>query len=100
MTSRQSNWFVYVLRCADDSLYTGISTDISRRIQEHQGEGTADRGAKYLKGRLPVTLVFQCAAEDRSAASKLEYRIKKLNRQEKEALIRGDWDIGKLVESE
>ena len=91
-----SAWFVYVLRCGDGTLYTGISTDVERRIREH--EGIADKGAKYLKGRAPLSLAFQYAVADRSTASKLEYRIKRLSRDEKEALIGGDFELHKLLE--
>jgi putative endonuclease len=74
-----------MLRCADDSLYTGIATDVERRVSEHVG---GSRGAKYLKGRLPVTLVFRHEVEDRSVAQRLEARIKRLAKSEKERLIR------------
>jgi len=74
-----------MLRCADDSLYTGIATDVERRVSEHVGGA---RGAKYLKGRLPVSLVFRHDVEDRSVAQRLEYRIKRLTKSDKERLIR------------
>ena len=86
-----------MLRCADDSLYTGIATDVERRVSEHAG-GT--RGAKYLKGRLPVTLVFRCEVGDRSIAQRLEYRIKRLAKTDKERLIRRPGLLGELVPSE
>ncbi len=81
-----SDWFVYILRCADDSLYTGITTDVERRIKEHNGE-IAKAGAKCTRARRPVTLVYQESAADRSAASKREMAIKSLTRQQKLALI-------------
>ena len=78
-------WRVYIVRCADDSLYTGIARDLDRRIAEHNADNGP--GASYTRSRRPVTLVYQEAAADRSAASKREYRIKQLSRAEKLALI-------------
>lgn len=78
-------WQVYIVRCADDSLYTGIARDLERRIAEHNADN--GQGASYTRSRRPVTLVYQEAAADRSAASKREYRIKQLSRAEKLALI-------------
>ncbi len=94
---RNGSWFVYILHCADGTLYTGITTDIERRIREHEGRGGS--GAKYLKGRSPLTLAFHHAVPDRSVASKLEYRIKSLSRVEKQLLIKGDLAVQKLLET-
>ena len=80
-----ATWFVYILRCADDSFYTGIATDVARRMEEHQSK--SPKGAKYTRGRSPLTLVFQQEFGTRSAASKEELRIKSLNRKQKLALI-------------
>lgn len=80
------NYHLYILRCSDGSLYTGIATDVSRRVAEHEA-GT--RGAKYLRGRLPVELVYQCDAGDRGTALSLEYRVKRMTRPMKEELIAG-----------
>jgi putative endonuclease len=77
---------VYIVRCADDTYYTGIAADVTRRIVEHE---SSPRGAKYLKGRGPLQLVYAEAVGDRSRASQLEYRIKQLDRSDKEALISG-----------
>lgn len=77
---------VYILRCADNSYYTGIAADVDRRIAEHEN---SPRGAKYLKGRGPLTLVFSETVGSRSIASRIEHRIKKLSRVEKENLIDG-----------
>jgi len=78
-------YFVYMVRCADDTLYTGITTDLERRTQEHNGP---DKGAKYTRVRQPVTLVYHEAHPDRSTASKREYHIKKqMSRAEKLQLI-------------
>ena len=73
-------YFVYILQCADDSLYTGITTDLDRRIKEHND---SKLGAKYTKVRRPVKLVYSKEFTDRSEASKEESRIKKLSRQQK-----------------
>jgi len=77
---------VYILHCGDGSYYTGIALDVDRRIEEHQ---CSSRGAKYLKGRGPLSLVFSAIVGDRSAVSRAEYRIKKLDRGQKQALIDG-----------
>ena len=75
---------VYILRCADNSYYTGIAADVDRRIAEHEN---SPRGAKYLKGRGPLTLVYSETVGNRSIASRVEHRIKKLSRSDKEELI-------------
>ena len=77
-------WFVYLLRCADGSLYTGISNDVPRRLEQHNA-GTASR---YTRTRLPVALAYKEAQASRSLALKREFAIKALSRQEKESLIR------------
>jgi putative endonuclease len=71
---------VYLVRCRDGSLYTGIATDVSRRITEHENGA---KGAKYLRGRGPLKLVYQQEIGDRSLASKVESRVKRLSRSEK-----------------
>ncbi|HLT64467.1 MAG TPA: GIY-YIG nuclease family protein [Pseudohongiella sp.] len=93
-----AGWHVYMLRCADDTLYTGIATDVKRRFNEHQSQGK--RCARYLRGRAPLSLVFTCEAADRSSASQLEYRIKQLSRADKLALISGRLQVVDLVEVE
>lgn len=80
-----SNWYVYFLRCSDNSLYAGITTDLERRLFEHNNSNTL--GAKYTRVRRPVTLVYSEAHVDRKAASKREYQLKKLKKSDKEALI-------------
>lgn len=76
-------WYVYIVRCVDTSLYTGITTDVKRRVQKHN-KGI---GAKYTKMRRPVTLVYQETAKNRSAALKREWAIKHLSKQEKYVTI-------------
>ena len=78
------SYFIYILKCSDDTLYTGITTDIERRVDEHNN---SVKGAKYTKLRRPVELVYSEKSEDRSSASKREYVIKKLTRKEKLELI-------------
>ena len=78
-------YYVYIVCCADDTLYTGIATDLERRIEEHN---SSDKGAKYTRARRPVSLVYSEEYADRSSASKREYEIKKkMSRVEKLALI-------------
>lgn len=84
---------VYILRCGDGSYYTGIATDVERRMAEHEG---SPRGAKYLRGRGPLTVVFSEAVGDRSMASRLEFHVKQLDRAGKEALIDGTANLPKL----
>jgi len=77
-------WTVYILRCADDSLYAGITNNVRRRVEEHN---TSARGASYTRGRRPVVLVFTHEVEDRSAACRLEAWIKAQPRKTKESII-------------
>lgn len=78
------SYFVYILQCSDESFYTGITTDIQRRVQEHN---SSEKGAKYTSLRRPVKLVYSEKSEDRSSASKREYQIKKLTRIKKMELV-------------
>ncbi len=80
-------YYVYMVKCADETLYTGISTEVERRIEEHN---SSDKGSKYTRVRRPVSLVYSEKHSDRSAASKREYEIKKkMSRAEKLKLIEG-----------
>lgn len=83
-----ANWFVYILRCADKTLYTGVTTDPLRRIAEHNGVGAKGKGAKYTKARRPVVLVYQEAAADRSSAQIKEADVRRKSRIEKEKLVK------------
>lgn len=80
-----NSWYVYLLRCSDCSLYTGITTDITRRLKEHNHSNKL--GAKYTRVRRPVSLVYKEEHASRSAASKREYQLKQLTKQQKERLI-------------
>ena len=85
MSEASDSWVVYILRCADSTLYTGVTTDSKRRLKEHNHN---DRlGAKYTRTRRPVSLVYQESCNDRSSACKREAAIKKLSRRAKQALI-------------
>lgn len=77
-------WSVYILKCADTSLYTGVTTDTKRRVKEHN---SGKLGAKYTRARRPVELLYSEDCEDRSEACKREAAIKKLSRQQKLILI-------------
>ncbi len=79
-----SSWFVYMVQCVDDTLYTGITTDLMRRLAEHN---MSIKGAKYTRARRPVSLVYSECYRSRSEASKREAGIKKLNVTKKRALI-------------
>lgn len=76
-------WFVYIVCCSDGSLYTGITTDLERRIAEHNSERG---GARYTRSRRPVRLVYRETAESRSGAARREYRIKRMPLSEKKKL--------------
>jgi putative endonuclease len=78
-------WNVYVVRCADGSLYTGIAMDVVRRVAEHNTNDVL--AARYTRSRRPVQLVYEEPCENRSAAAKREYEIKQLNKQAKEWLV-------------
>jgi putative endonuclease len=77
-------YHTYILQCSDDTLYSGITTDLERRVEEHNG---SKLGARYTSMRRPVKLVYSREFENRSEASKEEYRIKHLTREEKLKLI-------------
>lgn len=77
-------WHVYVLRCADGSLYCGVTTDLERRLQEHNA---SPRGAKYTRSRRPVALVASAQFDSKSAAFRAEYLFKSLRRAEKVSLL-------------
>ena len=77
-------WYVYMIRASDDSLYTGVTTDVQRRFDEHCG---TDRGARFFRGRKPIEVVYTENHPDRSSALRRESEIKKLSRNEKIELI-------------
>lgn len=87
------DWYVYMVRCRDGSLYTGIATDVERRFTEHQD----NRGAKYLRGRGPLALVFKQRIGQRGQALKVEQNIKRLPRHVKERLIQTGTGLEELL---
>jgi putative endonuclease len=82
-----STWYMYVVKCADETLYTGITTDVSRRVHEHNHSA---QGARYTRARRPVELVGVWAYADRSEAASSEYAFKDLDRSEKVEMLRDD----------
>jgi putative endonuclease len=89
------DWYLYIVRCDDGSLYTGISTDVARRLLEHQRGGT--RASRYLRTRLPINLVFAQCIGDRSTALRAEWAIKRLEKNQKEAIARGDLALADVL---
>lgn len=83
------NWFVYMIRSDDGSLYTGVTTDVERRFSEHAGN---TRGARFFNGRKPVEIVYTESGHTRSSACQREAEIKKLNRSEKVELAASGGD--------
>lgn len=79
----EGKWFVYILRCADDTLYTGITNHLQRRLNAHNS-GTA---SKYTRSRRPVAMVYQEEVDTKSEALRRELQIKAMSRQNKEALL-------------
>lgn len=93
MSDKASIWFLYIIRTAIQTLYTGITTDVTRRLHQHQN----NKGAKHLKGHKNLTLVYQTKVGDRSTALKLEYKIKQLSKQQKEKLVEQNPELSILL---
>ncbi len=87
-------WSLYLIRTADNSLYTGITTDVARRFIQHQ----SGKGAKALRGKGELTLAFSAPVGERSLALRMEYRIKQLTKRQKERLVAGDGIFEALLE--
>ena len=79
----EATWYLYILRCGDGTLYTGITTDVEKRLEQHR----TGKGAKYTRGRSPLELVYRECCGDHSAALKREIAVKKLSRSQKERLL-------------
>jgi len=91
-----AQWSVYIVRCSDGALYTGIATDVNRRIAEHaQNKG---KGAKYLRGKGPLRLVFVRAIGSKDLALRVESQIKNLPKVQKEELIEQEVMVNQMVE--
>ena len=89
-------WHIYILQCRDKTFYTGITTNLKRRVKEHN---TSNLGAKYTKGRRPVKLVYSSRKKNKSSALKEEYRIKKLSRSEKIGIIENYFEFLNNIKS-
>lgn len=89
MPGKDAEWYLYMVRCRDGNLYTGIATDIDRRLADHQ----SGKGAKYLRGRSPLKLAFKTKIGSRSLALKAEQLIKKLPKCEKERMVESGMDL-------
>jgi putative endonuclease len=85
LNSAEVLWFVYILKCSDDTLYTGITIDLNRRVDEHN---SSPKGAKYTRIRRPLELLYFEEVKDKSSASKREIEIKKLSRAQKLELVK------------
>ena len=96
-----NNWWVYIIQCRNKSLYTGITTDVSRRLSEHAGleRGGKNKGAKALRGKRPLVLEYSCEIGDRSEASKIEYQVKNLSKNDKEELVAGKIELYCLLQT-
>lgn len=94
--SKNKDWSVYVLRCADGSLYTGIALDVAQRVAAHADSTT---GAKYLRGRGPLRLEFQHIAGDRASATAIECKIKRWPKSKKERMVSAPADFRLVVDS-
>ena len=92
-----SQWSLYLIRTAQASLYTGVTTDVQRRFAEHENKDKKNKGAKALRGKGPLRLVFKIVVGNRSDALKLEYRVKQLSRTDKQGLIIGTSNLEELI---
>jgi len=89
-----NNWFLYLIRCRNGRLYTGITTDVERRFGEH--ESGDKKGSKYLRGKTPLTLVLKKRVGDKSMALKIEAKVKKMPKTKKELLVDGKIKIREI----
>ena len=89
-----NNWFLYLIRCRHGRLYTGITTDVLRRFEEHKSHDK--KGSKYLRGKSPLKLVMKKRIGDKSLALKIEAKVKKLSKAKKELLVDGKIKIGDI----
>ena len=85
--NKVNNWFLYLIRCKHGRLYTGITTDVERRFEEHKSSNK--KGSKYLRGKVPLKLVMKKKIGNKSLALKIEAKVKKLSKVEKELLVDG-----------
>ena len=92
-----AQWSLYLIRTAQASLYTGVTTDVQRRFAEHENRDKKNKGAKALRGKGPLKLVFKIVVGNRSDALKLEYKVKKLSRTDKQQLISRTSKLEELI---
>jgi|TARA_B110000495_G_C22765878_1_gene448305 putative endonuclease len=93
----EAQWSLYLIRTAQASLYTGVTTDVQRRFAEHENRDKKNKGAKALRGKGPLKLVFKIVVGNRSDALKLEYKVKKLSRTDKQRLISRTSKLEELI---
>jgi len=89
-------WYLYLIRCKDNSLYTGITTDVRRRVKEHQGNDR--KGSKYLRGKGPLKLVLKKKIGNKSLTSKVEAKVKNLPKDKKEMFVKGKINIKEIID--
>jgi putative endonuclease len=94
---KKTDWHIYLIRCGDGSLYTGISTDVERRFVQHQTPGRG--GSKYLRGRGPLVLAFQTKIGSYSLALKVERKVKNLPKDEKEEIILNNEYLDEIIQN-
>ena len=92
--NKMNNWFLYLIRCKHGQLYTGITTDVERRFEEHKSSNK--KGSKYLRGKSPLKLVMKKRIGNKSLALKIEAEVKKLSKAKKELLVDGKIKIGDI----
>jgi putative endonuclease len=90
-------WHLYILRCKDETLYTGITTNLERRFEEHQSNGP--RCAKYLRGRQPLTMIYHTQFQNKSLALRAELKVKKLTASQKKLLASGQLVIHEIADT-
>ena len=93
----EAQWSLYLIRTAQASLYTGVTTDVQRRFAEHENKDKKNKGAKALRGKGPLKLVFKIVVGNRSDALKLEYKVKKLSRTDKQRLVSRTSKLEELI---
>jgi putative endonuclease len=93
----EAQWSLYLIRTAQASLYTGVTTDVQRRFAEHENRDKKNKGAKALRGKGPLKLVFKIVVGNRSDALKLEYKVKKLSRTDKQRLVSRTSKLEELI---
>ena len=93
--NEQKAWFVYMLRCGNGALYTGVTTDVQRRMDEHASGGS--RGARFTRAFAPVELVYRCCLGSKRLAYRIEYRLKRLSREKKAMVVAKNFSKKELL---